>query len=181
MKAMWIVTAGLIVSGQAIAANAPEDNAIAYYKQAEVLNGLRESRQVGIHDITEMLKDKKTVLLDTRSDEDFRRLHIRGAKHLSYADFTTDKLTKLLPDKNTRVIVYCDRAIMNPLTRMMALSTNAFVDLKMQGYDNVYEMRGAGGKLPFQERCRELMDIPFEGDATAITALKRDALSCLSH
>ena len=176
-----ILLLGIMISSAALAGNAPDGNALAYFKEAEKLEELRNSRQVSMKEITEMLKDKNTVLLDTRSDQDFKRLHIRGAKHLSYADFTTDRITKMFPDKNTRIIVYCDKAIANPLTRMMALSTNAFVDLHMQGYSNIYEMQGASQGRTFLDQCRNLMDIPFEGDSRAIASLKQGAVSCLSR
>lgn len=157
------------------------ENTLEYYKQAEALAEFRKSRQVSMAQINAMmLEDKNTVLLDTRGNEDYARLHIRGAKHLSYADMTTDRLVKMFPDKSTRIIVYCDSAIMSPLTRMMPLSTNAFVDLHMYGYTNIYEMRSAMHVQPHQQQCQEILDIPFEGDAAIIAAKKQAAVQCLS-
>lgn len=157
------------------------EKSLEYYKQAEALIELRNSRQLSMAQINAMLQeDKNTVLLDTRGDEDYARLHIRGAKHLSYADMTTDRLAKMFPDKNTRIIVYCDSAIMSPMTRMMPLSTNAFVDLHMYGYTNIYEMRSAMRVQPYQQQCKEIMDIPFEGDANIIASKKQAAVQCLS-
>lgn len=152
-----------------------------YYKQAEALMEFRNSRQLSMAQIDAMMQaDKNTVLLDTRGDQDYATIHIRGAKHLSYADMTTDRLAKMFPDKNTRIIVYCDKAIMSPMTRMMPLSTNAFVDLHMYGYTNIYEMRSAMSVQPYQRQCQEMMDIPFEGDASVIAAKKQAAMQCLN-
>ena len=159
----------------------PLQKPLEYYKQAEALSEFRNTRQVSMNEINAMMQqDKNTVLLDTRGDEDFARLHIRGAKHLSYADMTTDRLEKMFPDKNTRIIVYCDSAIMSPLTRMMPLSTNAFVDLHMYGYKNIYEMRSAMRVQPYIKQCQEILDIPFEGDASVIASKKQAAVQCLS-
>jgi rhodanese-related sulfurtransferase len=163
----------------AIETNASIDT-LEYYKNAAALTDLRNSRQLSIAEIIEMLKDKGTVLLDTRGDADYAKLHIKGAKHLSYADMNTERLAKMYPDKNTRIIVYCDSAIVSPLTRMMPLSSNAFIDLNMYGYKNIYEMRSIMKLRPYQEQCKEILNIPFEGEHSAITVRKKMAVQCLS-
>jgi len=155
--------------------SSPAIQAFEYHKAAEKLDNLRESRKVDMTTITRMMQDKNTILLDTRGDADFNRLHIRGAKHLSYADMTTDRLAEMFPDKNTRIIVYCDAAIMSPMTRMMPLSSNAFVDMHMYGYTNVYEMRSMMTIQPHQQRCQEILDIPFEGDSAVVAEKKRNS------
>lgn len=151
-----------------------------YFERAKELQKFRKSRTVDMAKINEMLKDKDTILLDTRGDEDYKRLHIRGAKHLSYADMTTDRLAKLIPDKNTRIILYCYAAIMPLRTRNLPLSTNAFVDMHMYGYTNLYEIRNINTIKSTQQLCKEILDMPFEGDATVIASMKKEAMQCLS-
>lgn len=175
MRYLWVIMLSVFATS-AVA----EDHALEYYKKAEALSEFRRSRQVGINEAEKMLGDKNTILLDTRGDDDFKKIHIRGARHLSYADFTSDRLAKLLPDKNSRIIIYCDAAIMTPLTRMMPLSTNAFVDLHMQDYKNLYEIRSISDIQPYQEQCKAIMDTPFEGDAAVIAEKKEAAMHCLS-
>lgn len=184
MKYVLLMFAMLLGSQTAFAQNPPRalSPSIAEgLKNTGELEKLRSSRQLSIVEIQHMLKDKNTILLDTRGDEAFKRIHIRGAKHLSYADMTTEKLAELIPDKTTRVIVYCDAAILSPLTRIVPLSTHAFADLHAYGYTNLYEMRHMNAIQPYQAQCREMMDIPFAGNPQAVSNVKQSAVQCLSR
>ena len=53
----------------------------------------------------EMNGDSNMVILDARSEEEYRVSHIRGAIHVGYDDFDAEKV-KHLP-KNSKVVVYC--------------------------------------------------------------------------
>ena len=57
-------------------------------------------------ELSELLaEDKKTVLLDTRSKEEYEVSHIEGARFIDYSDFDAGMLNGI--DKNDTVVVYC--------------------------------------------------------------------------
>lgn len=68
----------------------------------------RRERLVSFDDFLKMSKEKNVVILDTRSDFRYDRKHLRGALHLSFTDFTQDNLRKLIPDLNTKILIYCN-------------------------------------------------------------------------
>lgn len=68
----------------------------------------RAERLVSLDKFLEMSRDPNTIILDTRSDFRFERLHLKGAKHLSFTDFTQDSLAKVIPNFQTRILIYCN-------------------------------------------------------------------------
>jgi len=94
----------------------------------------------------ELSIEKNTIILDTRSVWAFKGLHIRGAVHLNFSDFTEEKLAKVIPNKKTRILIYCNNNFKdNPIffgTKMMPLALNipTFINLYGYGYKNVYEL-----------------------------------------
>jgi len=68
----------------------------------------RSERLVGLDRFLEMSKEPNTIILDTRSAERFARIHVSGAKHLNFADFNQGSLAELIPDPNTRILIYCN-------------------------------------------------------------------------
>jgi rhodanese-related sulfurtransferase len=127
----------------------------------------REKRLVSFDTFLKMSKEPNTIVLDARSDFRFERIHIKGAKHLSFTDFTQANLGKVIPSFETRVLIYCNNnfkgnevdfasKIAVPLTSvaaavsnqlapqerplMMALNIPTYVNLYGYGYKNVYEL-----------------------------------------
>lgn len=68
----------------------------------------RKERLVNLDDFLKMSKEEKVVILDTRSDFRYDRKHVKGAIHLSFTDFTQENLNKLIPDPNTKILIYCN-------------------------------------------------------------------------
>jgi hypothetical protein len=87
-----------------------------------------------------------TIVLDARSAEKFAELHVRGAINLSFSDIAVDTLAHRLPDKNARILIYCNnnfRGAQGPFpTKLPAASLNlsTYVALYIYGYRNVYEL-----------------------------------------
>lgn len=133
---------------------------------AEV-EGWRASRLVDLDTFLKMSREPNTVVLDARSDFRFERKHLVGAKHLSFSDFTADNLRKLIPDPNTRILIYCNnnfdgdqvdfatkmaprfdaprampesQILGNRKPVMLALNIPTFINLYGYGYRNVYEL-----------------------------------------
>ena len=135
---------------------------------------LRLSREAALHRATRRLTEDEflkmaaetgTLVLDARSKEKYDLLHIKGAVNLSFPDITVDSLKEVIPDKNTRVLIYCNNNFKNaekafPEKRPAAsLNLSTYVTLYTYGYRNVYEL---GPQLDPKES-----KLPFESTETA--------------
>ena len=60
-----------------------------------------------------MAARRSTVILDARSTEKFDLLHVKGATHLSFPDFTAEELARIIPSKDTRILIYCNNNFLN--------------------------------------------------------------------
>jgi 3-mercaptopyruvate sulfurtransferase SseA len=63
----------------------------------------RADRLVDLDTFLRMSKEPGVVILDTRSTFRFERIHVKGARHLSFSDFTQDNLRKVIPTLETTV------------------------------------------------------------------------------
>lgn len=68
----------------------------------------RASRLISLNTFLKMSQEPGVVILDTRSDFRFERIHLRGARHLSFSDFTQANLSKIIPSFDTKVLIYCN-------------------------------------------------------------------------
>ena len=106
----------------------------------------RESRRVSEEDFIRLSRDPGTIVLDARSREKYEELHIRGALHLSFSDIAVESLDRLIPDRNTRILIYCNNNFLNaegPFPTKIArasLNLSTFIALYSYGYRNVYEL-----------------------------------------
>jgi Rhodanese-like domain len=80
----------------------------AYEKLMIEVKKHRATRLVDVNEFLNMSKEKGTVILDTRSDAMYKAKHIKGAIHLDFTDFTARNLYNLIPDNNTRILIYCN-------------------------------------------------------------------------
>lgn len=123
----------------------------------------REERLVSLDVFLKMAKEENVVILDTRSDFRFNRKHLAGAIHLDFTDFTQENLLKLIPDTNTKILIYCNnnfdgdpidfaskmakpknnietQILSNRKPIMLALNIPTHINLYGYGYKNVYEL-----------------------------------------
>ncbi|WP_299244021.1 rhodanese-like domain-containing protein [uncultured Aquimarina sp.] len=106
----------------------------------------RKNRLIPLDQFLDFTKDNGTVLLDTRSEAAYNRKHLKGSIHLNFSDFTEEKLAKLIPDKKTRILIYCNNNIdgdtLNFPTKSIQLALNipTFINLYGYGYKNIYEL-----------------------------------------
>jgi hypothetical protein len=106
----------------------------------------RESRRVSEEQFLKMSHEAGTIILDARSKLLFDDLHIAGAINLSFPDIAVATLAKTIPDKNTRILIYCNNNFVNSekafpskiATASLNLST--YIALYDYGYRNVYEL-----------------------------------------
>lgn len=106
----------------------------------------RKKRLVTLDAFNTMSADKDTIILDTRSVRAFKGLHLKGAIHLNFSEFTESKLAKVIPDKNTRILIYCNnnfkdnKRYFEGKSVSLALNIPTFINLYGYGYKNVYEL-----------------------------------------
>jgi phage shock protein E len=119
----------------------------------------RATRRVSEAEFMRMAAEPGTIVLDARSREKFDLLHIAGAINLSFPDITIDSLQAIIPDKTTRVLIYCnnnfDGAELPFPSKLPRASLNlpTYIALYTYGYGNVYELAPlldiTTSKLPF--------------------------------
>lgn len=68
----------------------------------------RATRLIDFNTFTNYSKDKKTIILDTRSKRMYDKMHVKGAIHINFSDFTQAYLAEMIPDTNTRILIYCN-------------------------------------------------------------------------
>jgi hypothetical protein len=125
----------------------------------------RAKRLVNLDSFLAMSKEGGTIILDARSDFRFERLHLKGAKHLSFTDFTQANLASVIPGFQTRILIYCNNNFEGNQTDfaskvgppasndslnsqiasqakpiMMALNIPTYIHLYGYGYHEVYEL-----------------------------------------
>ena len=106
----------------------------------------RETRRLSEADFIRMSREPGTIVLDARSRQRFDDLHVRGAINLSFPDIAIESLAKTLPDKATRILIYCNNNFANapgpfPDKRVSAaLNISTYIALYNYGYRNVYEL-----------------------------------------
>ena len=106
----------------------------------------RESRRIGEDEFIAMARDRSTVVLDARSREMYGAFHVKGAVNLPFPDIAVSSLARLLPDKNVRILIYCNNnfegAPETMATKLPSASLNlsTFAALYNYGYRNVYEL-----------------------------------------
>ena len=107
----------------------------------------RESHLVDEATFLRMSREPGTIVLDARSAERFAELHVAGAVNLSFPDIAIAALEAAIPDRDTRVLIYCNNNFANapqpfPEKRLTAaLNLSTFVALYDYGYRNVYELQ----------------------------------------
>ncbi len=166
MCTFLIFTAALTCLGSIAIA---EENAIGnplidyqgFLDNAVKVQTLRDRRRISEADFLRMAADPQTIVFDARSDSKFAMLHVKGAKHLSLPDVTADELAKIIPDKSTRILIYCNNNFDNepkalpPKAIAASLNLYTFNTLYSYGYTNVYEL---GPLIDIKQSS-----LPFEG------------------
>ncbi|MGS2727556.1 rhodanese-like domain-containing protein [Psychroserpens sp. BH13MA-6] len=120
----------------------------------------RNKRLINFDKFYQKSKEDNVVILDTRSKAMFDEKHMKGAIHLNFSDFTQENLAKIIPDKNTTILIYCNnnffgddiyfasKTIPAKVTKKasdedyvsLALNIPTYINLFGYGYKNVYEL-----------------------------------------
>jgi hypothetical protein len=120
----------------------------------------RASRRVTEEAFLRMAREPGAIVLDARSREKYDELHVKGAVNLAFSDIAVESLARTVPDKNTRILIYCNNNFANATqpfpTKMPSASLNisTYIALYNYGYRNVYELGPlidlADSTLPFE-------------------------------
>jgi len=124
----------------------PQINYVGFTALASDLEKTREANRVSEEEFIRLSKEPGTIILDARSKDRFEALHVKGAIHLAFTDFTEPALRKLIPDTATRILIYCNNNFENePVNfarkgKSVALNIQTFINLHAYGYTNVIEL-----------------------------------------
>jgi rhodanese-related sulfurtransferase len=72
------------------------------------LEAHRASRLIDFDTFLKMSQEPNVIILDSRSAFRFERIHLKGATHLAFTDFTQDSLKKTIPSPDTKILIYCN-------------------------------------------------------------------------
>jgi len=126
----------------------------------------RNERLINLDTFLKMSQEENVIVLDTRSTFRYKRKHLKGAKHLSFTDFTQQTLRELIPDTNTKILIYCNnnfdgdeldfaskifipdeeeeemetQILSNRKPIMLALNIPTYINLYGYGYKQIYEL-----------------------------------------
>src|SRR2546423_3321607 len=106
----------------------------------------REAHRLSEQQFIEMSRMPGVVILDARSRQKYDELHIKGAINLSFPDIAIASLRDALPDKDARILIYCNNNFLNaeePFPSKLpsaSLNISTFIALYDYGYRNVYEL-----------------------------------------
>jgi hypothetical protein len=168
----WAVVTILLVSGKAGADETGKPVRKAkvsfddFKKLVVEVEPHRAERLIDLDTFLKMSQEPGVIVLDARSTFRYERIHVKGAKHLSFTDFTQSDLAKVIPSPDTKILIYCNNnfdgnqvdfmsKMAAPLPRpgspaaevaaeakpvMLALNIPTYITLYGYGYRNVYEL-----------------------------------------
>jgi hypothetical protein len=123
----------------------------------------RETHRLSESDFIRMSREPGTIVLDARSRQKYDELHIKGAINLSFPDIAIGSLKDTLPDKEVRVLIYCNNNFRNAEeafpSKLPSASLNipTYIALYDYGYRNVYEL---GPQLDIDASSLEFESVP---------------------
>lgn len=153
--ACFLVLCGALSTG----IHAQEGSALvdfdAYEKLVSEVKVHRASHLVTLETFQKMSLDSNVVILDTRSDSMYLAKHVKGAIHLNFSDFTQANLAKLIPDPNTKILIYCNNNFANDQIYFATKSAKpSFIYPKIDFSDVIKSSKlsvNDGGETTFEE------------------------------
>ncbi|WP_269541010.1 rhodanese-like domain-containing protein [Cerasicoccus fimbriatus] len=106
----------------------------------------RENKRLTEAQFLTALTSGDYVLLDARSASMFNLRHIDGAVNLPLTEFTADTLAAIIPNTDTKILIYCNNNFLNSPSSFATKSVRASLNLHTQaslrayGYENIYEL-----------------------------------------
>ena len=88
--------------------------------------------KINYSQLKNILNTEEAVLIDIRSEQEYKEGHLKSAINIPFYDFT-NSITKKITDKNSCIIIYCQSGIK---------SSRVIKELKKLDYNNIYELEG---------------------------------------
>ena len=117
-----------------------------FLKLALESKNMRLQKRLSEKDFLNAMQSNKYILLDCRSEKMFKLRHIKGAINLPFTEFTEKTLTKIIPNKNSKILIYCNNNFLGDPKSMMlkkaisSLNISTQVSLRGYNYHNIYEL-----------------------------------------
>lgn len=115
-----------------------------YLRRAIEIQFSQKQRTIGLTPFLDITQNSKPVILDIRGKEAYECSHIEGAININVSDITTRSLAKIIPSKETEVIIYCDMSFWTEemwMSRRVALFDLTYPLIHVLGYENLYSLR----------------------------------------
>ena len=123
---------------------------------------VRQGHLLSEIDFVRMAQEKDTIILDARSANRFAQAHVADAINLPFTEFSVASLAKIVPNKHSRILFYCNnnfdtepksvqyenaneylqamKVAMFAKSVRSPLNLPTYVSLYSYGYDNIYEL-----------------------------------------
>ena len=144
------IIAALLLTVSVFASGRQTDNPAidmdGFLRDAATAAEARELRRLTEDEFLAMSREPGTIVLDARSRDKFDERHVKGAVSLPFTDFTAAALARVIPTKETRILIYCNNNFLNDERAFAekairaSLNLSTWVALHTYGYDNVYEL-----------------------------------------
>lgn len=124
----------------------PDIDYVAFQKVVTDTAEVRRTRLLTEDQFLQAMKEKGVVVLDARSPDRFAMRHVEGAVNLSLPDFADAPLAKVVPAKDTKILIYCNNNFLGSPEAMItkaptaSLNLSTFTNLRSYGYTNVWEL-----------------------------------------
>ncbi len=124
----------------------PNIDMSGFLKVANEAAAQRQTHRISEDEFIRMSREPGTVVFDARSRAKYDLLHVAGAINLSFPDIDIESIKKTLPDKNGRILIYCNNNFRGNQTAMASkapsasLNISTYIALYNYGYRNVYEL-----------------------------------------
>ena len=89
----------------------------------------RATRRVSEAEFIRMSREPGTVILDARSKEKYDELHVKGAINVSFPDIASSTLQSAIPERATRILIYCNNNFANAAGPFPAKLASASLNL----------------------------------------------------
>ena len=134
-----------------------------YLRFAKAAAAERETHRVSEDEFIRMSLEPGTIVLDARSPQKYDELHVRGAINLAFPDITVASLKETIPEKTTRILIYCNNNFSNAPGAFpeklspASLNLSTYIALYTYGYRHVYELGPyvdiGASRLGFESSC----------------------------
>lgn len=102
------------------------------YKLKSKFKNYRTNKSITLKEAMQiMATNKSTILIDVRSQQEYREYHIDGAICIPHFEIQ-NRIEQIVKNKNALIILYCQSGIR---------SKNAIEILERKGYNNVYHIK----------------------------------------